>query len=90
MRCWVGKRRLDIAIDRVKKDYKINIKWLPFILNPWLPEEGMNFKEFAMAKFGEGGLKKFLSGQVPFYEQGKELVSVKTAAVMLTNQNNRD
>ncbi|XP_003385406.1 PREDICTED: uncharacterized protein LOC100636949 [Amphimedon queenslandica] len=69
--CWVGKRHLDIALEQVKDEFNVHVRWRPFNLNPWLPEEGMNFKEFAITKFGEDGLKRFTSGQVPFFEKGK-------------------
>ena len=73
-RCWVGKRHLDIALDQVKKEYQIHIRWYPFILNPWVPDHGMSFEEYAMTKFGEDGLTRFVSGQVPFFEKGKAVV----------------
>lgn len=75
-RCWVGKRHLDIALKQVKDEFDVQVHWRPFNLNPWLPEEGMNFKEFAIAKFGEDGLKRFTSGQVPFFERGKAVVRI--------------
>lgn len=83
-RCWVGKRHLDIALKQVKDEFDVQVHWRPFNLNPWLPEEGMNFKEFAIAKFGEDGLKRFTSGQVPFFERGKAVVRI-TIVVQLVN-----
>lgn len=72
----MGKRHLDIALDQVQGEFdSIDIHWKPFNLNPWLPEKGMSFKDFATAKFGEEGLKRFTSGQVPFFERGKAVVS---------------
>lgn len=75
-RCWVGKRHLDMAIEQLNKEdnYIINIRWKPFQLNPWLPEEGMRFREYAIKKFGEGGFRRFINGEVPFFEQGRKVV----------------
>ena len=73
-RCWVGKRHLDIALDQVKKEYQVHIHWHPFVLNPWVPDHGMSFEEYATTKFGEDGLTRFISGQVPFFEKGKAVV----------------
>lgn len=73
-RCWVGKRHLDLAIERLEKDFVFNIRWLPFSLNPYLTEEGMVFKDYVTMKFGEGALEKFTSKKMPFVETGNAVV----------------
>ena len=50
------------------------IRWLPFALNPYLPEEGMPFRDYATMKFGEGAVERFTSGKVAFVETGKAVV----------------
>lgn len=74
-RCWVGKRHLDIAMDKLShENYVFQIKWKPFELNSWLPEDGLTFKEYATMKFGAGSMERFTEEKVPFFERGKQLV----------------
>ena len=48
---FVGKRRLDRAIaDR--PDYTVSVRWLPFLLNPELPQGGLDRTAYLMRKFG--------------------------------------
>ncbi|WP_411824020.1 DsbA family oxidoreductase [Leptospira sp. 'Mane'] len=55
--CYVGKRKLEIALEQVKDRVSPEIKWRPFQLNPELPEEGVPYREHLVAKFGnERGL----------------------------------
>ena len=42
-----------------------------------MPDEGINFKEYALKKFGEEGMKRFLNREVPFFERGREVVCLK-------------
>jgi predicted DsbA family dithiol-disulfide isomerase len=48
--CYVGKRRLEKAIATL--DRKVEVRWLPFQLNPRMPKEGIARKEYRTAKFG--------------------------------------
>lgn len=66
---------MDIATDKLRhEEYKFVIRWKPFQLDSWLPEEGLNFKDYAVQKFGVAGMNRFLQGEVPFFERGKEVV----------------
>jgi predicted DsbA family dithiol-disulfide isomerase len=49
--CYIGKRRLEKAIAR-RGQRDVRVRWHPFQLNPHLPKEGMNRKEYRTAKFG--------------------------------------
>ena len=49
--CYIGKRRLEKALD-ILKDTSIEVRWLPFQLNPGMPVEGMPRAEYRKAKFG--------------------------------------
>jgi len=49
--CFIGKRRLDRALERVAGD-DIRIQWRPFQLYPDLPAEGVDREAFYKARFG--------------------------------------
>jgi predicted DsbA family dithiol-disulfide isomerase len=49
--CYVGKRRLDLALKRVL-GLKPQITWRPFQLNPDMPDDGMARHDYLAAKFG--------------------------------------
>jgi predicted DsbA family dithiol-disulfide isomerase len=50
--CYIGKRRLEKAIDQLSSDYTFEIEYHPFELNPNTPSEGVNQKEYLTEKFG--------------------------------------
>jgi len=53
--CYIGKRRLDSALARLREadpDLPIAVRWHPFQLNPDLPPEGVDRREYLDAKFG--------------------------------------
>ena len=54
--CLVGKRRLDRAIQQ-RPDLQITVNWRPFQLNPEMPREGRNRRDYYSDKFGEERLK---------------------------------
>jgi predicted DsbA family dithiol-disulfide isomerase len=49
--CFVGKRRLDQALARLP-DVRAAVRWHPFELNPDLPREGIDRRQYLEAKFG--------------------------------------
>ena len=49
--CYIGKRRLERALALVK-DLDVELRWLPFQLNPGIPKAGMLRAEYRKAKFG--------------------------------------
>lgn len=49
--CFIGKRRLEKAMA-LRPDYKFEIMWRPFQLNPDMPPEGMPHKDYYRGKFG--------------------------------------
>ena len=49
--CYIGKRRLERALALLK-DLDVELRWLPFQLNPGMPKEGMPRAEYRKAKFG--------------------------------------
>ena len=49
--CWIGKANLDRALES-RPDHPFNVEWHPFQLNPDMPREGMDRREYLEAKFG--------------------------------------
>jgi predicted DsbA family dithiol-disulfide isomerase len=50
--CFIGKRRLERALDQAGLAGQVAIEWLPFELNPDMPPEGMARSEYRARKFG--------------------------------------
>lgn len=50
--CFVGKRRLEAALDAPGMTQQVAITWRPFELNPDMPEDGMDRAEYRARKFG--------------------------------------
>lgn len=48
--CFLGKRRLDRAMQAVQGPSEIS--WYPYQLNPDMPEEGMSFQDYLARRFG--------------------------------------
>lgn len=62
--CYVGKARLDEALKTIGKDLSIKTTWKPFELNPTMPGDGADRKEYMLKKFGTNdfsGMQKRLS-----------------------------
>ncbi len=55
--CFVGKRRLEEAFEQ-RPDLDIALSWRPFQLNPDMPREGRNRREYYRGKFGEERAKE--------------------------------
>jgi predicted DsbA family dithiol-disulfide isomerase len=54
--CFLGKRRLDKAIALVP-DVDVSVRWRPFFLDPTIPPEGQDRRQYLVNKFGEERLK---------------------------------
>ncbi|AWN45336.1 DsbA family oxidoreductase [Methylobacterium terrae] len=52
--CYVGKRRLERALDQLGLRESTAIAWLPFELNPGMPADGMERALYRARKFGPG------------------------------------
>lgn len=50
--CYIGKRRLEKATAAMGTSHEIQVRWLPFQLNPQMPPEGMSRLEYRTRKFG--------------------------------------
>ena len=49
--CYIGKTRFEAALEK-RPDHPFEISWKPFQLNPNMPDEGMDRKEYLERKFG--------------------------------------
>jgi predicted DsbA family dithiol-disulfide isomerase len=58
--CYIAKANLDSALAEVP-DHPFVIEWHPFQLNPGMPREGMDRREYLEAKFGgkDGAVKAY-------------------------------
>jgi predicted DsbA family dithiol-disulfide isomerase len=51
--CYIGKRRLEKAVATLSDKFDFEIAYYPYELNPDMPLEGKNHKEYLTAKFGD-------------------------------------
>ncbi|WP_332691479.1 DsbA family oxidoreductase [Bosea sp. (in: a-proteobacteria)] len=56
--CFIGKARLETALANHGLTDRVAITWLPYELNPEMPEEGMERTAYLDAKFGPGKRKE--------------------------------
>src|SRR5436190_22090606 len=50
--CYIGKRRLEKALAELGPEVEVEVRWLPFQLNPGMPAEGIARADYRRAKFG--------------------------------------
>ena len=50
--CYIGKRRLEKALALLGGEAQVSVRYLPFQLNPDMPQGGMPRAEYRKAKFG--------------------------------------
>jgi predicted DsbA family dithiol-disulfide isomerase len=62
--CFVGKRRLERALKALPGGKTVQVRWLPYQLNPQMPAAGMNRREYRSAKFGSSRKSQELDAQV--------------------------
>lgn len=56
--CFIGKARLEKALENHGLTERVAITWLPYELNPEMPAEGMDRTAYLDAKFGTGKRKE--------------------------------
>jgi predicted DsbA family dithiol-disulfide isomerase len=49
--CYIGKAGLDAGLES-RPDHPFAVSWHPYMLNPTMPPEGMDRREYLQAKFG--------------------------------------
>jgi predicted DsbA family dithiol-disulfide isomerase len=62
--CYIGKRRIERALEQVDFANRIEIIWRPFQLNPTMPKEGVNRRQYRTQKFGTWEYSLSLDAQV--------------------------
>jgi predicted DsbA family dithiol-disulfide isomerase len=62
--CYVAKRNLDAAVAELRKNFSVDVKWLPFELNADMPKGGLDRKKYRSAKFGSWEHSQRLDAQV--------------------------
>ncbi len=50
--CYLGKKRLETALERAGKVQEAHVRFMPYELNPATPLEGLDHKAHLAAKFG--------------------------------------
>ena len=51
--CYIGKRQLERALDLLEQQHlRFTVAWHPFQLNPEMPPEGVERRQYRIAKFG--------------------------------------
>src|SRR5690348_3121072 len=62
--CYIGKRRLEAALAQLPPRTDVSVSWHPFQLNPDLPRQGTDRKEYCMRKFGSWAKCEELYAQI--------------------------
>jgi predicted DsbA family dithiol-disulfide isomerase len=61
--CYIGKRRFERALG-MRPDIAFEVHWLPFELNPGMPEGGVEREPYLARKFGDLGRIQAMQGQL--------------------------
>ena len=67
--CYIGKAYLDRALEKAG-DHPFAIEWHPYQLNPEMPAEGMDRREYLETKFG--GKKAAVDAYAPIAEHAEK------------------
>ena len=62
--CYVGKRRLERALETAGHAQQAHVLWRPFQLNPTMPKEGMDRRVYIEAKFGGAEARRAMEERV--------------------------
>jgi len=62
--CFIGKRRLEQALETAGYAQQAGIAWRPFELNPTMPKEGMDRRVYLDAKFGGAEARRAIEERV--------------------------
>lgn len=66
---------MDTTIKHMAEDFEFHVRWKPFLLNSFLPEQGIPVVDYFKLKFGEEAAARFMSGSSPLSMQARDLVS---------------
>jgi predicted DsbA family dithiol-disulfide isomerase len=62
--CFIGKRRLEQALETAGYAQQAHIAWRPFQLNPAMPKEGMDRRVYLDEKFGGADARRAVEERV--------------------------
>ena len=62
--CFVGKRRLERALETAGYASRARVSWRPFELNPTMPKSGMDRRVYLEAKFGGAEARRAMEERV--------------------------
>jgi predicted DsbA family dithiol-disulfide isomerase len=62
--CFIGKRRLEKALNLLDNPPGVKVNWKPFQLNPQMPPQGIERRAYRTAKFGSWEQAQALDAQV--------------------------
>jgi predicted DsbA family dithiol-disulfide isomerase len=71
--CYIGKRRMERAVELLKDEFDFNITFSPFELNPDMPAEGRDQKAYLAQKFGGEQRYQQLTNHVSEIARGEGL-----------------
>ncbi|MFL9897970.1 DsbA family oxidoreductase [Paraburkholderia fungorum] len=69
--CWIGGEKLRLAMSETGSEANIKVAFIPYELNPGMPEKGLNRKEYRSAKFGSWKRSQAMDSQVA--EAGRDV-----------------
>lgn len=61
--CYIGRKRFEQALAQ-RPEGRAEVRWLPFELNPDLPETGVDRTQYLAAKFGDGARLESMQAQL--------------------------
>lgn len=68
--CWLGYRLFKAAANQVKTP--LELSWRPYMLDPTVPAEGMDYKAYMKNKFGDSPPDKFKAMRTMLEEKGPQ------------------
>lgn len=69
--CWLGYKQFKSAASGAKP--KPLMTFRPYMLDPTVPEEGQDYRDYMIAKFGEGSKDRFKDSRAHLEKAGAEL-----------------
>ena len=68
--CWLGVKMFEKAAKQTKHD--IQLSWRPYMLDPSVPESGLEYKDYMKQKFGDSPTNRFKEMRVHLEEKGPD------------------
>lgn len=69
--CWLGYKQFLMAAQGTKPQPEITLR--PYMLDPTVPDEGMDYRDYMRAKFGDGSSDRFKSSRQHLETAGAEI-----------------